>query len=84
MNAVQEMTTRISLTKSRRYAGISRTMWYYDKKPRDVKIDPSTLSTVKKIASKRPTYGTRRMAVQIARETGNPINRKKSKEYTEK
>ena len=77
MNAIQEMITRISLTKSRRYAGISRTMWYYAKKPRDVKIDSDTLSTVRKIASKRPTYGTRRMAAQITRETGNPINRKK-------
>ena len=51
-------------------------MWYYDEKSRDVKIDPNALSAVRKIAGKRPTYGTR-MAAQIARKTGNPINRKK-------
>ena len=78
MNAVQEMKMQISLTKSRRYPGISRTMWYYDKQARDVKIDPSTLSAVKKISSKRPTYGTRRMAAQITRETETPTNRKKN------
>ena len=71
------MRTRISLAKSRCYAGIPRTMWHYARKPRDVKIDSDTLSTVRKIASKCPTYGTRRMAAQITRETKTPTNRKK-------
>ncbi len=53
------------------------TMWCYDKKPRDVKIDSDTLFAVRKIASKRPTYGTRRMAAQITRETEIQTNCKK-------
>ena len=40
-------------------------------------IDASVIHKVRQIASRRPTYGTRRMAVQISRETGMSTNRKK-------
>ena len=50
---------------------------YYAKKPRDVLINAEVTDKVRKISSKRPTYGTRRMAAQVARETDIPTNRKK-------
>ena len=67
----------MSLNKALRYCGMSKHAWYYIKKPRSVTIDPYVVNVVKKIAYKRPTYGTRRMAAQVTRDTNAPINRKR-------
>ena len=77
MQAVHEVSRGINLNKALRYCGMSKRAWYYVKKPRDVAIDANVTDRVRGIASKRPTYGTRRMAAQVARETGVPTNRKK-------
>ena len=77
MQAVHEVSRGMSLNKALRYCGMSKRAWYYVKKPRDVAIDANVTDRVRSIASRRPTYGTRRMAAQVARETGVPTNRKK-------
>ena len=76
MTAIKEMTKHISLNKSLLLAGISKTKWYYTKTPRNIKTDQRVTRTVQNIASKRATYGTRRMAAQVSRELDKPINRK--------
>ncbi len=67
-----------SMDKTLQYSGASRTAWYHVKKPqKPTEPDPQTVLLVREIGNKRPTYGTRRMAAQIRRETGVPTNRKK-------
>ena len=77
MQAVRETSKEMSLNKALQYCGMSKHAWYYTKKPRDVLINAEITDKIRKISSKRPTYGTRRMAAQVARETGTPTNRKK-------
>ena len=77
MQAVRETSKEMSLNKALQYCGMSKHAWYYTKKPRDVMINAEITDKIRKISSKRPTYGTRRMAAQVARETGTPTNRKK-------
>ena len=77
MQAVRETSMEMSLNKALQYCGMSKHAWYYTKKPRDVMINAEITDKIRKISSKRPTYGTRRMAAQVARETGTPTNRKK-------
>ena len=77
MSAVRELYEKMSLRRSLRYAGISRHMWYHKPKARDIGLDPATVQAVQRIGGKRPTYGTRRMATQVCRETHTATNRKK-------
>ena len=77
MQAVSDVSKCMSLNRALQYCGMSKHSWYYTKKPRDMAMDPDVVDVVRKIASKRPTYGTRRMAAQVARETNVPTNRKK-------
>ena len=57
--------------------GCPNTLGIIPKKPRDVLINAEVADKVRKISSKRSTYGIRRMAAQVTRETGIPTNRKK-------
>ena len=77
MQAAREVSRGMSLNKALRYCGMSKRAWHCVKKPRDVAVDANVTDRVRGIASRRPTYGTRRMAAQVARETGVPTNRKK-------
>ena len=77
MNAVSEAVEYMSLNKALQYCGVSKCAWHYTKKPRAIPIDANVTHRVRQIASRRPTYGTRRMAAQISRETGVSTNRKK-------
>ena len=74
--AVSEMMPHMSFNKSLAYCGMSKHAWYYTEHPRDMPINPDVVDMIKDIASRRPTYGTRRMAAQIKRETGIVVNRK--------
>ena len=78
MTAAMEASKTISLTKSLAYCGVSRTAWYYTRKPRDVAVDKKLESLIIDVARKRPTYGTRRMAAQLYRQLGAPVNRKRA------
>ena len=77
LRAVREASSHMSLNKALTYCGMSKRAWYYTNRPRDVPIDADAARKVRQVASRRPTYGTRRMAAQMARETGMPTNRKK-------
>ena len=76
MKAAKQLNKQMSLSKSLKYTGVSRCMWYYTPKPRDIPLNEEVVDMVRKIGTKRPTYGTRRMAAQIERETGTPVNHK--------
>ena len=75
--AVREATEHMSLNKALAYCGMSKRVWYYASRPGDVPIDAEATRMVRQVASRRPTYGTRRMAAQVSRKTGVPTNRKK-------
>ncbi len=70
------MQQQMSLAKSLKYAGVSKCAWYYKPTTREVRLDQGIVDAVSSISAKRPTYGTRRMAAQISREMGVPVNRK--------
>lgn len=75
--AVQIMNTNgMSLRRSLYHAGCSRTMWYYNRRDRKVRVDPAITELTQQIGSNRPSYGTRRMAVILSRHLGRPVNRK--------
>ena len=75
--AVSEAVEYTSLNKALQYCGVSKCAWHYTKKFKVIPIDASVTYKVRQIASRRPTYGTGRMAAQISRETGVSTNRKK-------
>jgi len=77
MMAVKELSKTMSLNRSLSLVGVSKTMWYYSKSPRNISIDPTVTDVVQRIGTARPTYGTRRMAASASRELHIPINRKK-------
>ncbi|MDG6966169.1 MAG: transposase [Nitrososphaerota archaeon] len=67
----------MSLGKALLHAGASRNLYYYAKTRRTVSLDPVVTEKAREIAVKRPTYGTRRIAAQLTRVLGTPVNRKK-------
>jgi transposase InsO family protein len=67
----------LSLRKALRLSGCSRRSYYYRSGKRTIPPDPCILEKVREEALKRPLYGTRRMAVTLARRLGRPINRKR-------
>lgn len=78
MRAIHTMLEhQLSLRKSLRYAGCSRTMYYYEPSPRMLEPDPVFVEKTKEIALQRPSYGTRRMAAMLSRELNQPVNRKR-------
>lgn len=77
MIVVQELLKHISLNKSLFLTGVSKTRWYYSKSPRNIQTDHTVIDVIQEIGKQRPTYGTRRMAVQVSRELNIPVNRKK-------
>ena len=77
MTAVQQMQKEMSLNRSLEYTGISKTAWYYEPRARKPKSDKAIMEQIRKIADKRPTYGTRRMAAQLSRDMQIPVNRKR-------
>ena len=77
MEAVTKAAKYMSLNRALGYCGMSKQAWYYTARPRNVPVDADAVRVVRRIAARRPTYGTRRMAAQVARETGVSTNRKK-------
>ena len=76
MNAAKLMHEQLSLRKFLEYADISRRRWYYKPRPGEIELNSAVVDTMRQISKRRPTYGTRRMAVQITRDTGTATNRK--------
>lgn len=76
MTVAKSLTTKLSLRKSLLFSGVSRTAWYYAKKPRNIPLNSAVSKAVQDIGITRPTYGTRRMAAAASRELGTAVNRK--------
>ena len=67
----------VSLRKALRLSACSRRNYYHRPEKRTIPLDPYILEKVKEETLRRPLYGTRRMAVTLARSLGRPINRKR-------
>jgi putative transposase len=67
----------LSLRRALSYSGSSRQLYYYKPRMRKMKLDSSTVDRVKQIALNRPSFGTRRMAAVLTKDSGTPVNRKK-------
>jgi len=67
----------LSLRKALRVSGCSRNGYYHQPKKRHIPLDPYVVEKTKQVALRRQLYGTRRMAAQLSRELGVPINRKR-------
>ena len=76
MTVAKSLTTKLSLRKSLLLAGVSKTAWYYTKKPRSIALNKTVSQTVQRIGINRPTYGTRRMAAAVSRDLKTAVNRK--------
>jgi len=74
-NTIQDQG--LSLRKALRLSGCLRRSYYYRTGKRTIPPDPCILEKIREEALKRPLYGTRRMAVTLARRLGRPINRKR-------
>ena len=61
----------MNLNKAPQYCGMFKHDQVLCQKLRDILINAGITDKVRKVSSKRPTYGTRRMTVQIARKTGS-------------
>ena len=78
MSAVKRLVSGgMSLNKALKHCGVSRRAYYYKKRPVERGIDVAVAKAVTRIASDRPTYGTRMLAHTAAYEMGRPVNRKK-------
>ena len=75
--AVTKAAKYMSLNKALGYCGMPRQAWHCTARPGNVPAGADAVRAVRRIAARRPTYGTRRMAAQVARETGVSTNRKK-------
>ena len=76
MNAARMVQEVMGLNRALLLCGVSKKAWYYTPSPRNVSPDPQVQEMIQKIGPERPTYGTRRMAAQVARELNRPVNRK--------
>ena len=76
MSAVSMMQDVVGLNRSLALCGVSKSAWYREPVPRNIPPDPAVTDAVRRIAGSRPTYGTRRMAAQVSRDLGRPVNRK--------
>ena len=65
----------MSLNKALAVCEVSKQKWYW-KKARESEADPSVLGTIRDIRERRPFYGTRRVAAELSRQLGKPVNRK--------
>ncbi len=84
LSAAKLMQDQLSLRRSLECAGVSMRQWYYEHRPREIVLDPDVVDAVRRIGMRRSTYGTRRMAAQMARETWTPTNRKQVQQICRK
>ena len=78
MRAVQRMVDQgMSLNGALRTCEVSKQRWYWRKKTRVSRTDANLLEMILDIRERRPFYGTRRVAAELARRLGRPVNRKR-------
>ena len=73
---VKQMLPKTSLNSALHLCGVTKRMWYYKTKRRKIPVNPETLHMIQQIQEERPFYGTRRIAAEMSRRTGRPVNRK--------
>jgi putative transposase len=66
-----------SLRSALECSGSSWNLYYHEQKPRVIPPDPFIVKKVEELIAQRSSYGTRRVAAQLSRELGVPINRKR-------
>ena len=77
LTAVQYLVEHdMSLNKALNACEVSKQKRYWKKKPKKPKMDQSILDMVRAIRERRSFYGTRRVAAELSRQLGRPINRK--------
>jgi len=77
--AMLQSESRMSVAGSLRLYGLSFNAHYYRRRPKKARrFDPGVLAGIEEISGRRPTYGSRRLAAQAARELGRPVNRKQA------
>ena len=80
MSAVKRLVSGgMSVNKALKYCGVSRQAYYYKKRPVERGIDAAVAKAVVRIASDRPTFGTRMLAYTATYEMRRPVNRKQVK-----
>ena len=67
----------MSLNGALRTCEVSKQRWYWRKKTRVPRTDTDLLEMILYIRKRRPFYGTRRVAAELARRLGRPVNRKR-------
>ena len=67
----------MSLNGALRTCEVSKQRWYWRKKTREPRTDADLLGMILEIRKRRPFYGTRRVAAELARSLGRPVNRKR-------
>ena len=76
MMVLEDLKHEMSLKNISRISGISLSGYYYKPVKRHIqRLDPSTRTRIKDIASERPTYGYRRVWA-ILRNQGTAVNQK--------
>ena len=65
----------MSLNKALRWCGVTRKRWYYKPKARESAVNRNVLQLIRQMREERPFYGTRRMAAELSRMLGRPVNR---------
>ena len=79
MRVVRRMVDQgMSLNGTLRTCEVSKQRWYRRKKARVPRTDADLLETILEIRKRRPFYGTRRVAAELARRLGRPVNRKRA------
>ena len=69
----------MSLNKALSICEVSKQKWYWKKsstKATESKVDQFLLDMIGDIRKRRPFYGTRRVAAELSRLLGRPVNRK--------
>lgn len=66
-----------SLRNALKHSGSSWNLYYHEQKPRVIPPDTHIVKKVEELILERRSYGTRRVAAQLSRELGVPINRKR-------
>ena len=67
----------MSLNGALRTCEVSKQRRYWRKKTREPRTDANPLGMILDIRKRRPFYETRRVAAELARHLGRPVNRKR-------
>ena len=76
ITAQRLITHGMSLNKVLKYCGIFKRQWYRKPKARMPKVDRCVVEMNSEIRDERQFYGTGRIAAEVFKRLGTPVNRK--------